>query len=372
MAKRITLAILYTLCTLAWLTHASQAEEQSQRSQTVELLLYQVELARTGNDLKPTTASQVRLIGALEKLVGPLCMQEVFTTYQYDGPGQNERCKKHIEELLSLLPTSPLGLCGKFGLYSQQCLSASSNQLIEEFDPAQRSTSFLPQLGGELALHFKLAHQRTKENALKIQQMIEHLKRKRVKTKKKKDKEEISTKLRGHLYELVNLQCSSTKTDYETKYTRSQLGKHTKTISGASSLLTPSTPTPDPLAQELNSFLEEIERNRERSKEHELDLRGKRVTPDPRQTKTRPEESMFSTSLVRVRYISAQCISAIKNARFHKAAEALGECFQFGTYSPQCVSAVKHEREEREKEALEVGSSNTPSYSPPKQGLEEF
>jgi len=280
------------------------------------MLLWEAQAAESSFELNQSLSNRSRYLSALENLVGPICMPNLFSTLKHDKPSEDSNCQLYLEKLLNLDEANPIGICARDGIDSSTCQTVNDGQIVETYKIRSDLYDDANDDKAELDLAFKLDQERNKDSAMKSMQSVMQIINSMPATPSPEALSKYQQDLRGAMQKLLRQSCKMSRVHFEKGVDRRFATPPTRTSLKAQEK-----------ASQTKKLLDELQK-----------LSGDDAPPTPSPT---PKKD----SLVRVRYISEMCSAAIAQVLGRDNHIALTTCFKFGFYSKDCVTALRQEKQ---------------------------
>jgi hypothetical protein len=320
-------------------------------SRTIQNMQWEASLAENNYSISKSEAAKLALIGAYERILGPLCMPELHQTLRYSGPPTEPLCNEYLDKISALDNENVMVLCVRDGIDAKSCRGGFSKQIVETFIPNAGTLRSDNRTSPGAELEEKLAVSSVEP---KVQAISDRIKSAEYQLRSMRTlSEEERLKLRKNFNEALFLSCRITRLEFRESGDKDAFPGQ-KPSSGRGVI---TSPTPPPLfpaiddrTKKKNPFDEVLEQ-----------FGAQSVDPAP---------SVPLSSRIRVRKITDRCKNFVERALKFDQRMALPVCYREGFYTPSCIDAKRKEGLTAQKSP--DGADSPRSTGSPGEGFSKF
>ncbi len=311
----------------------------------LNLTEFKIEMAQTTVRVNPSDKNVSDLIAALEEYLNNTCLASLLKTLKYEGNPTDPQCVDRMQQLLSLNPDNPVGLCVRDGIDAPTCREAYPRQRLVAYTNSNATNDIDPTLRVGLS---------AQENAMleKLQQDLRPLDGQWAAAQTDAEKRAVleaalptydnmmATACRVVVLRVTRLEDPAKKSeDSRIKEAREKLLK-----------------VPQHLRADYQERMAtEVEENIARAKGNESEIANLTELLNVIREPEVQTSALTSNNSERIRYVLPGCFDLLKVVRERAPLFPSPTCHAEGWYSPQCVTAIKGWREYKRKQAAAKG-----------------
>lgn len=276
------------------------SKKQIQALNLIELKLSALEMQA---EFRKTPESILKLIPYYEKLVEFYCMPNIHKNLSHQKIDNSEKCLSNYNNLVKIQADNPVGICAKKGLKSVECIYAYERQYINTY-------AFDKEIVGELDLELKLGDKYPN----KILTDLNFRLKRYLFNYSKNPSYQLKKEIENIYLKFITHHCSKTKIAITKTAPNLTLRKDYKKIK---------------YKDELSKLIDQYEKD---------------VIFKEKKYKDFEETYPNKYNIYRIRNISNNCSTSIKNSLLFNPEFPTAYCYREGFSSPACLIAKNNEK----------------------------